>query len=208
MKIKFTPNNYGKGVLAILALILTLILFKKNKTLNQLPMKAINYVKALTWDYHSNRRIQTLHPAIRQYVVNFINHMEENFNITLRVTSALRTWEEQEKLYLQDKDGIDNNGNGLIDEREEDVTNAKPGESYHNYGLAFDVVEIKNGKPLWKNPNWGLIGKEGKKFLFTWGGDWKRADRPHFHQNFSLHHSELAKRYRAGKRDGHYVHLS
>ena len=82
-------------------------------------MKAINYLKEVTWDFHNNRRIKTLHPAIRQQVIDFINHMQKEYYITLRVTSALWTWEEQEKLYNQPFDKIDNDKDGYIDKANE-----------------------------------------------------------------------------------------
>ena len=31
------------------------------------------------------------------------------------------------------------------------VTNAKPGQSAHNYGLALDFVPMQNGRPQWSN---------------------------------------------------------
>ena len=61
------------------------------------------------------------------------------------------------------------------------MTNLRGGESYHNYGLAFDVVEYVDGEPDW-NADWQSIGALGKAFGFEWGGDWrgKNRDRPHF----------------------------
>ena len=61
------------------------------------------------------------------------------------------------------------------------VTYALPGISYHNYGLAVDVCEYKNGKPFWHTKNWAVIGSIGKKHGLIWGGDWKRlVNKPHF----------------------------
>ncbi len=62
------------------------------------------------------------------------------------------------------------------------VTHACCGESFHNYGLAFDSVPIKHGKPLWssKNYEWELFGKEIKRIGLFWGGNWKNfKDMPH-----------------------------
>lgn len=64
------------------------------------------------------------------------------------------------------------------------VTNAKPGDSFHNYGLAFDVVpRAYKSQPDW-NPSgeaWGKIGVIGKRLGLVWGGDWTKPDKPHFH---------------------------
>lgn len=67
------------------------------------------------------------------------NEVESKHGIKLRVAQATRTIAQQNALYAQGRTAP-----GRI------VTNAKGGESYHNYGLAIDVIEIKNGKTNWK----------------------------------------------------------
>ena len=123
----------------------------------------------MTWDKHTNLRIQQLQPQMKEKTIEFINRAESELGIKLRVTSAFRSFEEQEKLYAKGRTLP-----GKI------VTWAKPGESYHNLGLAIDVVEIKDGKALWENPNWSKIGELGESMDFTWGGRWKKKDLPHF----------------------------
>ncbi|WP_208746749.1 M15 family metallopeptidase [Aquimarina algiphila] len=161
-------------------------------------MQTLNFIKEKTWDIVSDRRIDTLHPHIRSKTKEFIIKAEKELGIKLRVTSALRTWEEQTRLYNKGRSSP-----GRI------VTNAKAGESYHNYGLAFDVVEIKNGKAIWDNPNWQKIGELGKSLGFEWGGDWVGlVDKPHFQMRFGKHHAELAQLYKSGQRQGRFVNLS
>ena len=71
------------------------------------------------------------------------------------------------------------------------ITFAKGGESYHNYGLAIDVVEISGGKAVW-NTNWGDIAKIGISHGFSWGGNWTtRPDKPHFQMDFGLSIKQL-----------------
>lgn len=123
----------------------------------------------MTWDKHTNLRIQQLQPQMKEKTIEFINRAESELGIKLQVTSAFRSFEEQEKLYAQGRTLP-----GKI------VTWAKPGESYHNLGLAIDVIEIKDGKALWENPNWSKIGELGESMGFTWGGRWKMKDLPHF----------------------------
>jgi hypothetical protein len=62
------------------------------------------------------------------------------------------------------------------------VTNAKGGESFHNYGVAVDIVFVKNGNPSWAESHpWDLLGTVGKSVGFDWGGLWPSfPDRPHF----------------------------
>lgn len=131
-------------------------------------------------------RIQLLHPKIRPLVVKAIEDAEKQLNITIRVTQGLRTFKEQDALFNQPKDGKDNDGDGKIDEADEKVTNAKGGQSIHNYGLAFDIAVMSADG---KNINWiydtAKIAKIIKAHGFVWGGDWVSiVDKPHFEMTF------------------------
>lgn len=142
------------------------------------------------WDPLTAQRIAQLHPVIRAKVADFILEAQKR-GIYLRVFSGLRTFDQQARLYAQGRTAP-----GTI------VTNAKPGESWHNYGLAFDVVEMEGGRALWSNPRWKQIGALGKNFGFEWGGDWKSFDdKPHFEYSpFSI--AEARRRY-----NGNYIRL-
>lgn len=209
MKLRFKPNKIGYTVIVIVIIIIGIVAFRKRKTIKEVAQKAVNYLKEKTWDVVSDRRIETLHPLVKEKVKEFIIRAEKELGIKLRVVSALRSWKEQTELYNRPFDGKDNDGDGLIDEANEKVTNAKAGESYHNFGLTVDVVEIKNGKALWKNPNWEKIAKLGKSIGFEWGGDWKSfKDNPHFQYTFGMSLAELRRRYQSGNRQGEYVNLA
>jgi peptidoglycan L-alanyl-D-glutamate endopeptidase CwlK len=148
-------------------------------------------------DESSEKVVQKLHPKIRDKAREFIVKAEQQ-GIILRITSGLRTWEEQDALYDQ---GRTKPGNV--------VTNAKGGSSNHNYGLAFDVVPIENGNVNWNSKNWSKIGQIGKSVGFDWGGDWSGfVDKPHFEMLFGNNVSSLKKMYLAGKRDGNYVNVA
>jgi peptidoglycan LD-endopeptidase CwlK len=162
----------GAGSLAVLSII------NKNK------------IMTAVWDTVTEARIQKLHPSIRERVRKFIMEADRQ-GMKLRITSGLRDFAEQAKLYAQ---GRTDPGNI--------VTNAKPGSSFHNYGLAIDVVEIKDGKGLWENPNWSKIGALGKSFGFAWGGDWTSLkDLPHFEYPPGKSASQLLAMYNTGKKD-------
>ena len=71
------------------------------------------------------------------------------------------------------------------------VTNAKGGQSIHNYGFAVDMVLIIDGKIAswdikkdWDNDkisDWDECVKIFAKHGWTWGGSWvKFKDFPHF----------------------------
>lgn len=62
--------------------------------------------------------------------------------IVVEITLAFRSYEEQDALYSQGR-----NEKGEITDSSKVVTNAKGGQSYHNFGLAFDLtVYDKDGK--------------------------------------------------------------
>lgn len=84
----------------------------------------------------NQQRILTLHPLIREKVRQFLSLAKEN-GIDLLITSAFRSFQEQEKIYQQGRTLP-----GPV------VSWAKPGTSYHNYGLAIDVVPIVNNQAI------------------------------------------------------------
>ena len=75
------------------------------------------------------------------------------------VTSTLRTFFEQDKIFAQ---GRTEPGNI--------VTRARGGESSHNYGRAFDVAfkSPPAADPFEGNP-WERIGEIGKSLGLEWG---------------------------------------
>jgi peptidoglycan LD-endopeptidase CwlK len=67
---------------------------------------------------------------------------------------------------------------------ESSVTNAGPGESWHNYGEAFDAVPQVNGQEMWDYDEavevWETYGRLIHEAQMTWGGDWSNfPDHPH-----------------------------
>jgi peptidoglycan L-alanyl-D-glutamate endopeptidase CwlK len=102
------------------------------------------------------------------------------------VCCAIRTSAEQNELYNRTRDGKDNNGNGKIDEPGEKVTNAKGGESPHNFkpSFAFDIAFINTYNKLDYSEH--LFEKfaaiiKAIDANVEWGGDFQSmVDRPHF----------------------------
>lgn len=95
--------------------------------------------------------------------------------IELLVTATYRDMESQDRLYAQGRFIP-----GQI------VTYAKAGDSWHNWKRAFDVVPLRNGKPVWSvrgidKDLWVKIGNIGISCGLEWGGSWDRhPDYPHF----------------------------
>ena len=119
-----------------------------------------------------SRDLADLHPAFAPMAALFLADVK-NAGIDLLVTCTARTNLEQAALYAQGRTAP-----GHI------VTNAQPGQSAHNYGLAIDVVPIVNGKCVWddSNPIWAQVGKIGVDRGLVWlgsaGSSFKES--PHF----------------------------
>lgn len=145
-----------------------------------------------TWDKISNNRINTLHPMIRDNAINFINEVEDKLSIKLRITDALRTWNEQDELYKQGRTKP-----GKV------VTWVKGGMSAHNYGLALDICKIDGSKAIWNmsDKEWNDIADISNKYGFSWGYDLWGKDKPHFQNLFGNSLNSLMSVYSSGKVD-------
>ena len=143
-------------------------------------------------------RIDTLHPKIKDEVKNiYLNEVVPALKtVTCRFAYTLRTFQEQNDLYALGRTKLfDANGKrcGI-------VTNAKGGQSYHNYGLAFDIVLLTKNGASWDIAtdfdgdgisDWKEIVNIFKKHGYTWGGDWKFKDAPHFEKSFGKSVTQL-----------------
>jgi peptidoglycan L-alanyl-D-glutamate endopeptidase CwlK len=125
----------------------------------------------------SSRSLEDLYPLVADKARQLVE-LAQAEGVEILVTSTLRTFDEQAELFAigRTKPG-------------KKVTNAKPGESWHNFGLAFDVVPLVHGKAIWDSPFWSRIGEFGKQVGLAWGGDFRSfKDKPHFefHPNLTL----------------------
>lgn len=127
------------------------------------------------------RDINQLLPIVKQKLLEFQAKAKAQ-GIDFIVTSVYRSIEEQDKLFLRPFDGIDNDKDGLVDEANEKITNARGGQSYHNWRCAFDIVPIVQGKAIWSNQSlWNKLGAIGQSCGLEWGGSWTGfIDQPHF----------------------------
>jgi len=119
----------------------------------------------------NSRSLDDLLPPVKERVEKFLNAAKAA-GIDLLVTSTYRDNASQDALYAQ---GRTTPG--------KKVTNAKAGQSWHNYKCAVDVVPIVAGKPRWdvKDEVWQQVGALGKAAGLEWAGNWtKFKEMPHF----------------------------
>lgn len=142
-------------------------------------------------DQISETRINLLHPKVREEVRDLVN--KANAALTshsqIRIVQGLRTFEEQDALYL----------------KRPKVTNAKGGQSYHNYGLAIDFCLIIDGKEVSWNTTKDFDGDkiadwlEVVQIFVKAGWYWGKAfnDLPHLEKTFGLNWRDMLKKYKA-----------
>lgn len=140
-------------------------------------------------DLISLERLNKLHPSIRQDAIAAYNEAVRLTpqNVHPVIIQTLRTFEEQDLLYQK---GRTRPG--------PKVTNAKPGTSYHQYGLALDFALQVNGKTIWEvNKDWMTVVNIFKKHGFESGLDWKTLkDAPHLEKKFGLTWRDLLAKYK------------
>ncbi|ANW96748.1 hypothetical protein AXE80_10880 [Wenyingzhuangia fucanilytica] len=153
------------------------------------------------------QRIEKAHPKIREQLK--ADYLECNNNILgkgvrLRFSCVDRTPEEQNKLYAQ--------GRTLPGDI---VTWVKAWFSYHQYGLAFDIVLLydNDGNGTFEEASWDLL-KDGDgdkiadweeciSFFKAKGYETIPNDKPHFQKTFGYKCKELIRLKR--DRDGYVI---
>lgn len=153
-------------------------------------------------------RIELLHPALRAEARSIYNEICAALTgrAICRFSHTLRTAAEQDALYAQGRTAP-----GRI------VTNARAGESMHNYGLAVDIVLLvdTDGNGTFESASWETdrdfdgdrvadwmeIVAIFKKYGWEWGGDWRVKDLPHFQKPLGRSVSQLQQLRRSGRVD-------
>jgi peptidoglycan L-alanyl-D-glutamate endopeptidase CwlK len=88
----------------------------------------------------NSRKVEDLHPHVAKLCRQFISECKKQLGVEILITSTYRNMESQAALYAMGRTKP-----GRI------VTYAKPGQSWHNFRLAFDWVPIINGKAIWND---------------------------------------------------------
>jgi peptidoglycan L-alanyl-D-glutamate endopeptidase CwlK len=131
----------------------------------------------------SEKRILTLHPALQVRAFELIKRAYKA-GYPIQITQALRTIEEQEKLYAQGR-----TTEGPV------VTWVK--RSYHNFGLAFDfaILNDDGSDCIWDDDHPGYMAtvELGEGLGLESGARWEPSNRdiPHFQLTFGLSINDL-----------------
>ena len=110
----------------------------------------------------NSRKIEDLHPKVADLCNQFITKCKD-VGIDVLITSTYRDNESQNALYNQGRTTAGNK-----------VTNAKGGQSFHNYKIAFDFCPIVNGKAQWNDTTaFNKCGEIAESLGLEWAGRWK-----------------------------------
>lgn len=141
-------------------------------------------------DAISISRLNELHPAVRDSAIRAYTKACKITPVGVHpfITECFRSFKRSDELYAQ---GRTKPGNK--------VSNAKGGESIHNYSLALDFVLQVNGKMDWNvNANWMKVIQCFKEEGWESGADWKSfKDYPHLEKRMGNSLRQLQAKYKA-----------
>ena len=111
----------------------------------------------------NSRKPEDLHPAVEKLARAFVGKCAAA-GVDVLITSTYRDHESQAALFAQGRTTP-----GKI------VTNARPGQSWHNWRCAFDFVPLVNGKAQWNDAaTFDRCGLIAESVGLEWAGRWKR----------------------------------
>ena len=111
----------------------------------------------------NSRKLEDLHPAVEKLARAFVTKCAAA-GVDVLITSTYRDHESQAALFAQGRTTP-----GKI------VTNARPGQSWHNWRCAFDFVPLVNGKAQWNDAaTFDRCGLIAESVGLEWAGRWKR----------------------------------
>jgi len=122
----------------------------------------------------NSRSLTDLNPKVAALCSEFINQCKKQ-NIDVIITSTYRDSESQNALYAQGRTTA-----GKI------VTNAKAGQSFHNWKVAFDFCPIVNGKAQWADTDLFVkCGHIAESVGLEWAGRWTGKFKEMAHCQFT-----------------------
>ncbi len=122
----------------------------------------------------NSRNVSDLHPKVAAMCKAFIEECDKK-GIDVLITSTYRDADSQTALYNQ---GRTKPGNI--------VTNAKAGQSFHNWKVAFDFCPIVNGKCQWNDKGlFATCGAIAENVGLEWAGRWAGKLKESAHCQFT-----------------------
>ncbi len=145
-----------------------------------------------TFHPRTETSLHTLHPKAQELLRITLNAIR-NGGINARYISGTRTYAEQNILFAQGRFG----NPGPI------ITNARGGQSNHNFGIACDIgIFSAGGAYLGESPLYakaGQIAVAAHIAHLEWGGNWTTfRDQPHYQHETGLTISLVRQKFESG----------
>lgn len=145
------------------------------------------------FDPRSEKNMATLHLRAQEFARRFLQAVSSSDElktqgVSVKIISGTRTYQEQSELFAQGRSKP-----GRV------VTNAGPGRSNHNFGVAWDVGLFKGSEYLDESRLYDVVGAIGKNLGLEWGGDWTSIiDKPHFQLKTDISLADLRAKFEGG----------
>lgn len=122
-----------------------------------------------------SRDVNSLLPAVRDKALHHKSLCAAE-GIDIIFTCTLRDNESQALLYAKGRTVVGADAN-VTRPMGRTVTNARPGDSFHQYRVAYDVAIIEGGRLVWDDhpegiAKWSRVGKLGELAGLQWSGRW------------------------------------
>lgn len=146
----------------------------------------------------NSRSIEQLLPQVRSKVQEMLS-IAKGEGIELILTSTYRDFESQAALYAIGRT-TPGASPRMLKPLGDRVTNAKAGQSWHNWRRAVDVVPVVGGKAIWNDAKtWARIGQIGERVGLEWAGRWVGfREMPHFQLTEGRRLADLVAQYPHG----------
>jgi peptidoglycan L-alanyl-D-glutamate endopeptidase CwlK len=153
------------------------------------------YTALTSWKTPGNlEALRSLEPQVAAYAARHLTGIAEA-GIPARITWAYRDYATQDDMFAK--------GRTKPGAR---VTNARGGESWHNFRLAYDIAVFDSrGRYVTdgSDPRYLRVGEIGESLGVEWGGRWKAPDVSHFQLNGGRPMSQVRREWEA-ERDAPY----
>lgn len=142
----------------------------------------------------ASRRIEDLHPKVQNVVLMWLSECAHR-GVDVMVYCTYRDEAEQNELYTLGRTKANPQGKSAKKPMGNIVTNAKAGDSMHQYRVAWDCVPVVHGKPQWNDTKgYKVMAEVGKKFGIEWAGEWKTfKEMAHFQYTEGLTLADFKK---------------
>jgi peptidoglycan L-alanyl-D-glutamate endopeptidase CwlK len=115
---------------------------------------------------------------------SLIYHSRVELQLDVRIVpqGAFRTYAEQNDLHARG------------------ISPARGGQSFHNFGVAFDIGTFAGRRYIEDGPGYTAAGHLGERLGLEWGGSWspRRQDPPHFQYLGGQTMSQIRARFEQG----------